>query len=225
MERCIYNNDNLYAVDVKTDFELEKYVRTIGKKRILLCANCLKPVIYKRGEIRDAHFAHIDNSDECDYARFSKLNSKRSKAWKEVKEILYNHFASINSNNKVIKDDRIINKHWTDLSIEINGIKLGIEIDDKTMTANKLDGIKNEYKQKNIRVDWVILDKLSEINKESEVYYIKRAFLNEDNNTLIVVDKNNYQFAMYKLDTKKYFYSNSKIPHKFKEDIFAYKFT
>ncbi|MEI7962172.1 MAG: competence protein CoiA family protein, partial [archaeon] len=70
MDRCIYNNLNIFVEEVATDFNKEKSIRELSSKNLLECYDCKNPVIYRRGEIRRAHFSH-KNLLDCDYQKYS----------------------------------------------------------------------------------------------------------------------------------------------------------
>ncbi|MDF2698600.1 MAG: Competence protein CoiA-like family [Haloplasmataceae bacterium] len=225
MERCTYLGKSIYADKVKLDFCEEQLIRNSGRERKLFCYDCGKPVIYKRGEIRDAHFAHLDHSDECDYEEYSKYCAKRSPSWKIVKEIINYHFSNIYPHAIIERDERLFKGHYTDFYIKLeSGLEIAIEIDDKTMTSKNLSNFYDKYNELQLNVDWIVLDSVKTFNYDYQSYYIKRARLNESiNHSVIVVDKSDYTFCMYKLDTKKYIYSDSNIC-KFTENVFSYIF-
>jgi hypothetical protein len=222
LERCVFQNKSIYATDLTVEFAKEKLIREAGRNNQLFCYGCKHSVIYKRGEIRKAYFAHKILYNECDYDKYSMFCQKRSQDWKNLKELIYSHFLSLYPEASVEKSEKLIQHHWTDVSITFDeGKKFAIEIDDKSMASKKMSEICLAYKNQNITSDWVVLDKITDLHFDSEAYYIKRARLNESaNNSLIVVDKDDFSIGIYKLDTNKYIYSGTFTDHSFGSNIF-----
>jgi hypothetical protein len=221
MENCVYKDEIIFALEVKTGFNKEQEIRLAGAKDLLTCVCCGKNVIYKRGEIIDAHFAHKDASSDCVLESKSGF-TKPSKTKIYVLNLLQDYFSQ---NYQVRKYVRLINNHFSDLVIENDKNKLVIEVEDKRMSAINLDNLKSKYQENNINVNWIVLDKVSPIVSEENTYYIKRAFLNETGiNSIIVIDKNIFKFAAYYLDKTEYRYHESPVRYVFRNNIIYYPF-
>ncbi|GAB6180160.1 hypothetical protein JCM14036_14790 [Desulfotomaculum defluvii] len=227
MEKCIFKNKTVYANNVTKHFIDEKLIREAGGKNQLLCYGCGQPVTYNRGEIRKAYFSHKKDHEKCDYDKYSKLCQNRSEGWHKIKEMLYQHFVHRYPNAEIEKSDKLIPNHWTDISITLGtDKKYAIEIADKRISSKKLTDICTVYKNNSIIFDWIVLDKVTDLQTDMDAYYIKRARLNESaNNTLIVVDIDDLSLAMYKMDINKYIYTHTTIEHSFEGNIFCYKTT
>ena len=76
MERGIWQEKPLMAMEIAEDYELEKEIRRASSRGELRCPDpdCGSPLLkYCHGEIRGAYFAHRTQED-CDYARFDQVN-------------------------------------------------------------------------------------------------------------------------------------------------------
>lgn len=192
MERCNYNNAPLYADEVVRNFELEKQIRAAGSEDKLTCHGCNKPVIYKRGEIKKPYFAHKMGNDPCEYGEYSKFFDARSKIAKGIKDQLFVHFKTHYPDYHVTKDEKLIEHHWTDISINSKDQTktFAIEIDDKTMSQKKLQDKIDQYNDKGIVFDIFIIDDVKDIEEDAKAYYIKRKQLNDSYyNMTFVIDQ------------------------------------
>ncbi|ERJ11044.1 competence protein CoiA family protein [Haloplasma contractile] len=225
MERCVKDDDNIYASEVKMNYEEETIIREAGRLNKLLCYGCGTPVIFRRGEKRGAHFAHKKKTSECDYDEYSKFCKKRSSIWKEYKEILYKHFSNLEHVVNINKDEKVINNHWTPIYVEFkNSESLAIEIVDKTISSKETNDINDLYANLDLNVDWIVVDNISTIKYERNAYYIKRNRLNNSINNSVIVFESNNSLAIYKLDIKEYKTASSSNKQFFSEDTFCYKF-
>jgi len=207
MDTCIWNDKIILASDISTSFELEKEIRLASGRKELICpdAQCKAVMIYRHGEKKEAHFAHLKNSNSCDYNDYDRCNNLYVK---NVKSTLYYHFMSLGYDTKV--DVKLLEHHYTHLTVSFDdGSIIAIELATKSASASYIDKLSKLYIDRNIIVKWLIIDNIEAVFKENQTYYIKRSRLNESSNKdLIVIDFNAQRVAQYKADSDKYQYNN-----------------
>ena len=205
MENTKWKEQIWIASDIVEDFETEKEIRKASGEKGLRCPDpeCQNPIlIYRHGEKRSAHFAHLI-SKHCDYTDFDKGNSS---IIKDVIKTIYLHLK--NKGYKVYPEVKILDHHYTHLLIDApEGQKIAIEIGTKQMSANKMDHIVDAYREKGLAVKWIVVDYTDQIIQENQTYHIKRYQLNKSKNKdLMVVNRNRSEIAQYKEDPHQYEY-------------------
>lgn len=208
MDTCLWNDKLVMARDISNSYELETKIRIASGHKELMCPDpqCEAIMIYRHGEKKEAHFAHLKKSDACDYDEYDRGNNEYIK---KVKKTLYNHFTSLGYDIQM--DVKLLEHHYTHLTISfIDGSRIALELGTKAVTANHIEKISKQYFDKNITVRWIVIDKIETDLKESQTYYIKRSSLNEsENRDLIVIDFEADNVAQYKMDLDKYQYNNN----------------
>ena len=217
----------IYAIDVSKGYIDETEIRDKSRERHLLCFDpeCGQTVIFKRGEKRSAHFAHLVSNEKCDYDTYDQSTPE---TWKEVKRDIYSHFkANFGNEISVDMDVKILSKHFTPILLQqSDGQQLAIEFGDRKTKSNSLTSLKAAYQKQNIAVEWVTVDDAQKHLNEQELYYIKRFQLNESKtHTAIVVDKATRQFIIYALDKDEYQYKGADVIGFSDHNIFSFLVT
>lgn len=215
MEICIDNDKIVYASEVKLDYNNEKMIRNASISNQLSCHECGQPVIFKRGEKRDAHFAHKSKTN-CEYSLIYSKGLERSKSIIKIRDLLFDYFKNKYNDIRVFKDVKLFKGYWAPLYIELeNNLNLVINIADKTMTSSRLESTNESLNDIGIRTEWIVLDKILNFRYEHNAYFVKRFQLyNSLFNSAIVIDKDTNDFALYIHEKEK----------EDKEHIFQYDF-
>ena len=226
MEKCLLDGRIIYAMDVSNGYIDETEIREKSRERQLLCFDpeCGQTVIFKRGEKRSAHFAHLPDHRQCDYDDYDRDTPD---TWKEVKRNIYNHFkGNFNAGLSVDMDVKIFPKHFTPILLkQSNNQQIVIEFGDKKTTSKTLTALTNAYRKRNIEVEWVTVDDVGQCRHEQDFYYIKRFQLNESKtHSAIVVDKGTQQFVIYALDQDAYKYKGADVIGISDQNIFSFQF-
>lgn len=76
MERAKWNDLEISATDIASDYQKEAEIRKVsGKELICLDPECESPLLkYCHGEKKSAYFAHLHGGN-CDYAQFDRQPS------------------------------------------------------------------------------------------------------------------------------------------------------
>ena len=63
MDTCLWNEKLVIASDISNSYELEKKIRIASAHKELMCPDpqCEAVIIYRHGEKKQAHFAHLNN--------------------------------------------------------------------------------------------------------------------------------------------------------------------
>jgi competence CoiA-like predicted nuclease len=213
VDKCLYGGETIYATNVAISYLQETEIRLASNKRQLCCfdPNCNESVIFKRGEKRSAHFAHLVINDKCDYVLYDRKTPERIKC---IKRTLYTHFNNLKENILMADMDvKLLNRHFTPLILTLfDGKQLAIEIGSKATTAKILESLSAQYKSKGIEIVWIIADEAENYISEQDAYYIKRFQLNtsEDHIAITINDKAT-KFTIHFLDQDKYLYKGISI--------------
>ncbi|MCH5316101.1 MAG: hypothetical protein J1E81_09310 [Eubacterium sp.] len=210
MEKAMWNGKEIIALNIAEKYEIEKAVRKASGRKELLCPdkNCTHRVLrYCHGEKKDAYFAHINNTD-CAYEKYDKGTSD---IVKNIKRILYFYFQS--KNYDVSMDVKLIEGHYTHLSLKQNDKLYAMQIISKFSSANRIDDFFIKYQEANIPVIWIVTDLgENDIIDESEMNYAKRFSINEtSDNSIITIDLKGENVTLYKMDTNEYLYDGYSI--------------
>lgn len=226
MEKCLFNGEILYACDYKK-YDNHKKFKLASERKELSCIECGEIVNFQDYTKRSKHFAHLPGTaKKCDYNEYAKILRKRSSVWKESRELLFNHFR-IFSDYKIDLENKIIPNHRTDITITSNKDNIiAVEIVDTNMKIESFQNILSQYKEMNIKSTWFMIDKVINNTKfEYNLEFIKRFQLNElQENSLIIIDKETQDMAIYRHDNFEYKYKNKEGQHHFNTNIFQYKF-
>lgn len=89
MERAKWNDLEISATDIASDYQKEAEIRKVsGKELICLDPECESPLLkYCHGEKKSAYFAHLHDGN-CDYAQFDRQPS----ILREIRYQLYESF-------------------------------------------------------------------------------------------------------------------------------------
>jgi len=211
MENALWNGKLYHATEIANNYSLEKEIRKASGRKELYCPDpeCDHKILrYCHGEIKEAFFAHLNN-ESCDYANFDKENTQTMRT---VWRLIYDKFKSKGYN--VQPEVKLLAHHYTHLYFEMeNGDKIAVEIGTQHLSANRIDFLTEQYKNKGIFAKWIVLGSTHMPICESKTFFLKRYLLNESTNKdLIVVNWDGSEVAQFKVDPNKYEY-NGQIIH------------
>lgn len=206
MENGLWNGQLLIASEIAKIYETEKEVRKASGRKELRCpdSDCQHPLLrYCHGEIKDAFFAHLNN-ECCDYADFDRENTQ---IMKTVRKIVYEHFKA--NGYQVRPEVKVLDHHYTHLLFDmVGGNTIALEIGTQHLSANRMENLTDEYRQKGIEVKWIVIGNTEITLHEDQTYFLKRYLLNESKNKdLLVISWNGYEIAQYKVDPNQYEYN------------------
>lgn len=223
MDKCLFNGEIVYAFEIAKSYDKETNIRKQGRLRTMSCvdSDCQQPVIYRHGDYKIAHFAHLKTDYGCPYDSYYR---KTSGVQKKLKIAIFEQLKSKGYN--VDLDVKVIPKHYSPILITLeNGKRNAIEFTGKTITAKKLEDLKKAYNDIGISVDWIIVDTVNSIKNEKDACLIKRFQLNEsDKQTAIIFNKETSEFEAVTFDKTEYQYNKINDPELSENNIFTLMF-
>lgn len=135
MQTALFNNKKVYANEIQTNI------------KGCLCSCCNQPVVFKKGAVKIAHFAHKSVST-C------PLSENESAEHLHIKTNIYNSLKKY-SFIKNLEMEKYLKESIADIYYEKNGIKYAVEIQLSNLTREKIEERVNRYNKKNIHVLWV----------------------------------------------------------------------
>ncbi|WP_078206675.1 competence protein CoiA [Bacillus mycoides] len=177
--RCITNEkETLYASNCE-----EKSIRQLSREKKLQCPNCHNNVIYKKGKVMSAHFAH--KSSECVVTNYEPETTSHIKG----KEILFNwlnekypsaevQYEVYIPETKQIADILVVHKEE-----ELEGVRWAFEFQHSPLLSTDWEKRHNLYETAGIQDFW-ILDR-AKFMKFSQAQDITDARLRKDLETTI----------------------------------------
>lgn len=172
--RCITNEkETLYASNCE-----EKSIRQLSREKKLQCPNCHNNVIYRKGKVMSAHFAH--KSSECVVTNYEPETTSHIKG----KEILFNwlnekypsaevQYEVYIPETKQIADILVVHKEG-----ELEGVSWAFEFQHSPLQSKDWEKRHNLYEAAGIQDFW-ILDK-AKFMKFSQAEGITDARLRKD---------------------------------------------
>ncbi|MED2737276.1 competence protein CoiA [Bacillus toyonensis] len=153
MLSCITKEqESLYAPSCET-----KITRQMSNKKLLLCPNCLKRVIFCSGPKMGSYFRHFD--DEACVGSYSEPETKKHRMGKEI---LYNWLkntfkTSIVETEKHIKEtNQIADILVTHTQGKIKGERWAFEFQHSNLSAQAWEERHNLYQKANITDFWIL---------------------------------------------------------------------
>jgi competence protein CoiA len=135
MQTALFNNKKVYANEIENSIT--------G----CFCSCCNQPVIFKKGAVKIAHFAHKSISN-C------PLSENESEEHLFIKTSIYNSLKKY-SFIENLEMEKYLKESIADIYYEKNGIKYAIEIQLSNLTREKIAERVNRYNNRNIHVLWV----------------------------------------------------------------------
>lgn len=155
MRRALLN-DGLVDLDKLTKFEL----LNLNRNQNFVCEKCCKPVVFKHGTRKKAHFAHRK--------AWSGVASQESVAHKLVKEVMAGWLNHQGINVTVERHFSIVDRR-ADIHFEYQGLEYVIEIQKSLMSETEFKKRIADYGLLGIEVIWIFL---GEVNKQRNTYYL-----------------------------------------------------
>lgn len=204
MEYALWKGQTLSASIVGDEYEYEKIVRIASALGELMCQDpaCQSRVVkYCHGKIRSPYFAHLDNSD-CDYAEYDRSR------FEEIAIVCGALYEILSGKGfKVLKEKKLLQHHYSHLVIEdAEGSYSAVEFIKRNFSVKRANYLTEEYQKANINVLWIEIANVDSGVQEDATYFAERFALNENNKTLIVVDRNSSRVVEYRMDTDSYRY-------------------
>ncbi|GEK89224.1 competence protein CoiA [Alkalibacterium putridalgicola] len=128
------------------------------------CPGCREEVIFKKGEIYQAHFAHKNNS------RCQMFSEGETAAHIEGKLLLYHWFKKEEITVELEAYLPVLNQR-PDLLIQYNGVSVAVEYQCSPISIEKIRSRTAGYVQNNIKVIWILGEKLKVNNTLSTRHY------------------------------------------------------
>lgn len=200
MERAKWNDLEISATDIASDYQKEAEIRKVsGKELICLDPECESPLLkYCHGEKKSAYFAHLHDGN-CDYAQFDRQPS----ILREIQYQLYESFKKKGYDVEIEK--KILKHHYTHLILKDGEKRIAVELGDKTVSYSKIMEFESQYTGLGISCKWIVVDEINPKIREDSVYFLKRYELNRSTeNELFVIDVNTRKIAQYKMDMRSY---------------------
>lgn len=205
MEYALWKGEKISAGKVadRGNYELEREVRQASRNRQLYCVdkNCPQPIVkYCHGEKKGAYFSHICDSG-CDYAAFDK----RYEEFKEVRSKLCEHLLS--SGFEADVEQKLLEHRYSQLSyVGTDGILRAVEFGNNRTGADRIFKTEEEYGEKDIGLQWIVIGKITEKRFEHEFFFLKRFLLNEASvhGFVMISPEENYRVAQYRADNNLY---------------------
>ncbi|MBW7572494.1 competence protein CoiA family protein [Caproiciproducens faecalis] len=147
---CKYGNHSLFVdTEAPETFDL---LKKLSNEHKLFCLGCGRQVIFHKCTVKDSHFAHRSSQGKlCDFEQYIiNLPDSHKKALKE----LQNRFSGSNNPQLFIK---LIDKHWTSMTICVNDKTVAIELLQPNISLNKIEKLKQAYIEKGINVLWIFV--------------------------------------------------------------------
>ena len=200
MERAKWNDLEINATDIASDYQKEEVIRRVSGKE-LFCPDpeCESPLLkYCRGEKKRAYFAHLHDGN-CDYAQFDRQPS----ILREIRYQLYKSYKGKGYDVEIEK--KILKHHYTHLILKDDEKRIAVELGDKTVSYSKIMEFESQYTGLGISCKWIVVDEINPKIREDSVYFLKRYELNRSTeNELFVIDANTRKIAQYKMDILSY---------------------
>lgn len=221
MENALWKDKRLLAYEVSKDYFTEKEIREASHRGELRCPDpdCQSPILkYCHGEIREPYFAHRDNA-QCDYIKYEKSSG----IFHGLRLRLYEHFSACGYD--VQMEVKVLKHHYSHLLFEWDeGGKTALELGTKATILNNVENINAEYGERNISVNWLVVDEPKKSIKEDHTYFLKRFCLNESaNNSLFVLGYDAKRVTGYKEDPKHYVIDGRKVDMPDYPQMFSYE--
>ena len=200
MERAKWNDLEISATDIASDYQKEAEIRKVsGKELICPDLECESPLLkYCHGEKKSAYFAHLHDGN-CDYAQFDRQPS----ILREIRYQLYESFKKKGYDVEIEK--KILKHHYTHLILKDGEKRIAVELGDKTVSYSKIMEFESQYTGLGISCKWIVVDEINPKIREDSVYFLKRYELNRSTeNELFVIDANTRKIAQYKMDILSY---------------------
>ena len=200
MERAKWNDLEISATDIASDYQKDAEIRKVsGKELICPDPECESPLLkYCHGEKKSAYFAHLHDGN-CDYAQFDRQPS----ILREIRYQLYESFKKKGYDVEIEK--KILKHHYTHLILKDGEKRIAVELGDKTVSYSKIMEFENQYTGLGISCKWIVVDVINPNIRENSVYFLKRYELNRSTeNELFVIDVNTRKIAQYKMDMRSY---------------------
>ncbi|MGG0763171.1 competence protein CoiA [Bacillus paramycoides] len=179
MLRCITSDEEtLYASSCE-----ENSIRKLSKEKKLQCPNCKNMVIYKKGKIMRAHFAHT--SSECVVTNYEPETDSHIKGKEILFKWLKDNYPSAEiqyevyiPETKQIADVFVVHKKE-----ELKGVRWAFEFQHSPISSSDWEKRNALYQSENIQDFW-ILDKAKYL-KFSKAHGVTDARLRKDLETTI----------------------------------------
>lgn len=205
MEYALWKGEKISAGKVadRGNYELEREVRLASRNRQLYCVdkNCPQPIVkYCHGEKKGAYFSHICDSG-CDYAAFDK----RYEEFKEVRSKLCEHLLS--SGFEADVEQKLLEHRYSQLSyVGTDGRLRAVEFGNNRTGADRIFKTEEEYGEKDIGLQWIVIGKITEKRFEHEFFFLKRFLLNEAivHGFVMISPEENYRVAQFREDNEEY---------------------
>lgn len=197
MEKCLYNNTEIYASTVADDYSYEQEIRELSRNKKLFCVNkdCSLNVYYCRGKIRSPHFKHEKNNGICYYDEFSK-KKKASNELLKFREILVEQLKK--RYGEVKEEEKVLKYHWTDIVVIVKNIVYPIELIDEYLSPKVIDNLIKKYEDAELKPVFIILT--SELaSHEQHTNHCERAQLHNGDSILIEYHKDQKTFNVSKV--------------------------
>ena len=226
MEKCLFNNEIVYASKCYVHFPDEKSIKHAGWNKQLKCidSDCGEDVIFVKEYTRaggkvSAFFRHKNKNVRCEYADYAKTHKRNPKTI-ELIHNYYNHATKMHGEKCPIAIDvKLGSNRWADIFIETESEKIVIKFVWKYANQKWLSEYIENLKGCDMRLILVVIDELDAVN-EYELRYSKRLPLNDLNGILFLQNPDDDIITLVKHDTTKYYnWNNAASP------LFEYKTT
>jgi competence CoiA-like predicted nuclease len=192
MLSCLYNgkpfNNN---EDGYNEYEIKK----LGRDKQLLCPYCNASVFYNgQGKIT-SHFKHYKGTSCETEKKLRRYDDYDNESHKEIISMVQEWMAKQYADQKIIKDMYFpeINQK-SDLYLEINEIKVSIEIQIKHKNFDQLIDKRNAYKTIGVKDIWIFVN-YQEYNPGSPY---ERHYYQSNNRELYYINPDDFTFTYYK---------------------------
>lgn len=197
MEKCLFNNTEIYASIVANDYHYEQEIRKLSRNKKLFCVNkdCNLNVFYCRGKIRSAHFKHEKNIGICYYDEFSKKKNASDELLK-FRKLLVEELKK--KYDEVKEEEKVLKYHWTDIVVIVKNRVYPIELIDEYLSPKVIDKLIKKYEDAELKPVFIILT--SELaSHEQHTNHCERAQLYNGDSILIEYNKDENTFNVSKV--------------------------
>ena len=213
MKKALLNGNVIWAHEISQDHLVEEQIRRASSNNELLCTDpeCASPTLqYRHGDKKAPYFAHKKNCN-CDYAKFDK---EQKPEYDSLTNLLKKHFEK---NGYIVSlEEKLIQGHYSPFVITLDNKQIAFEYTTPRITLKQIEKLEQAYHNKNITLQWIIVDTKTSHSSEKELCCIKRHLVNSSlyDNSFIQFNPTDDTLYQCKLNTVKGFklFNKSNIP-------------
>lgn len=207
MEKAIWNDEIIYASEVKNDWGFEKLLKLENKNGVLKCPDksCSSPImIYCHGKERRPYFAHKHKSN-CDYDRYEKTNTELISS---LKVQLYDF---LREKGVVVDIDvKMFDHQYAHVVCYASERPFALEFVEDKVTSRRVNYLSNQYQKNNISMQFLLIADDASLEEECDTNFIRRFSLNESHDkSLLIISKDGTRVYQHRFDEFEYKYHGS----------------